>query len=316
MQLDRTHVVIRMRTLSEIGDLALVMLRRYPSALLAGFFLGALPWILMDLAVLAWIPINELASGMEDAETNFELFRYWLWMITLTVAQTPVAGILTTFYLGQAVFEQRPTWWNVWREVRKQFWRCLWVLGIWRVGLLAVLFPLMRIGEPSSGFLDGFIPIMILIYVASIRSARPFAPEILLLEQCPILAKKSNVIHYRKRSKHLHSPIVGELNGRFISIAFMLCWLWASVLYTLVFFRGVASGQWNWNLVFHLVLFPLSLWIVAGMSVIVRMLCYLDARIRLEGWEVELSIRAEAIRQFGDNEVGSLANPITSKGTA
>ena len=42
-----------------------------------------------------------------------------------------------------------------------------------------------------------------------------------------------------------------------------------------------------------------SLWLVAGVSVIVRLLNYLDTRIRLEGWEVELVVRAESLRQFG-----------------
>jgi len=40
MQLDRTHVAIRLRTLSEIGDLAMIMIRRYPTALLIGFAAG------------------------------------------------------------------------------------------------------------------------------------------------------------------------------------------------------------------------------------------------------------------------------------
>ena len=37
MQLDQTHVVIRLRKFTEIGDLSLIMMRRYPEALLVGF---------------------------------------------------------------------------------------------------------------------------------------------------------------------------------------------------------------------------------------------------------------------------------------
>jgi hypothetical protein len=44
---------------------------------------------------------------------------------------------------------------------------------------------------------------------------------------------------------------------------------------------------------------PLALWTVVALSIFVRFLCYLDARIRLEGWEVELAVRAEALRQRG-----------------
>ena len=49
-----------------------------------------------------------------------------------------------------------------------------------------------------------------------------------------------------------------------------------------------------------LVIYPLALWLVACLSVMVRFLVYLDTRIRLEGWEVELAMQAEALRQFGD----------------
>ncbi len=59
--------------------------------------------------------------------------------------------------------------------------------------------------------------------------------------------------------------------------------------------RGVLLLQWNFlDLIVLLVLYPLALWAVAGVSVVVRLLGYLDTRIRLEGWEVELAVRAEA----------------------
>ena len=41
MQLDQTHVKVRLRTMAEIGDLALIMVRRYPAAILVGFAAGA-----------------------------------------------------------------------------------------------------------------------------------------------------------------------------------------------------------------------------------------------------------------------------------
>ena len=56
-----------------------------------------------------------------------------------------------------------------------------------------------------------------------------------------------------------------------------------------------------------LAIYPIALWTFGGLSVVVRMFAYLDTRIRLEGWDVELAVRAEAIRQFGE-EVG-LARP-------
>jgi len=41
---------------------------------------------------------------------------------------------------------------------------------------------------------------------------------------------------------------------------------------------------------------PLALWFVAGFMTIVRFLQYLDLRIRQEGWEVELRMRAAGAR--------------------
>jgi hypothetical protein len=42
--------------------------------------------------------------------------------------------------------------------------------------------------------------------------------------------------------------------------------------------------------------FPLSLWLVVLYFTIVRFLSYLDLRIRQEGWEVELLMRAESAK--------------------
>ena len=46
-----------------------------------------------------------------------------------------------------------------------------------------------------------------------------------------------------------------------------------------------------WNIVISI-----ALWLVIGYFTIVRFLSYLDLRIRREGWELELSMRAEADR--------------------
>ena len=40
----------------------------------------------------------------------------------------------------------------------------------------------------------------------------------------------------------------------------------------------------------------MSLWIVVGFFTVTRFLSYLDLRIRREGWEVELLMRAERDR--------------------
>lgn len=300
MQLDRTHVVIRVRTLSEIGDLALVMIRRYPASLLVGFLVGAAPWMIANLCLLGWIPAWESQYGFQDPDAAAELYRYLLWTATLVTLQTPLAGLLTTYYLGQAVFEHRPTWRSGFREVWRQRWRCLWALGVVRLTIPAMLLVAIRWGRPANWFFDAVVPIGLLLAVAVIRSSRPFLPEILLLEQCPFRATGGQAITASRRSKTLHRPMAGELSGRYLAVSCVLFFLMLSVYYTLFWGRGIAIGVWQTDLTAFLVFYPLSLWMVAGLSVIIRLLGYLDTRIRLEGWEVELALRAEAMRQFGD----------------
>ncbi len=300
MQLDKTHVVIRVRSLSEIGDLAMVMIRQYPSALLVGFLAGALPWIILNAAALSWIPIEENQYGISDDEARSELFRYGAWMLLLIALQTPIAGVFTTIYLGQAVFEKRPTWSAVFREGRRQFWRWFWVLGVKRLAIPALLLVAVRYGAQFNAVFDVMLPIVILVGMTIVRASRPFAPEILLLEQCPLRTKAPGVINAARRSKSLHSPMSSELSGRFLSVSFIACVLFLSVLWTMIWVRGIVSGKWDWGLFVLLVLIPAAAWVIAGLSILIRLLNYLDTRIRLEGWEVELAIRAEAIRQFGE----------------
>ena len=65
-----------------------------------------------------------------------------------------------------------------------------------------------------------------------------------------------------------------------------------SLLGSLWFFWGMMLFDWNWGPIMFHVCYPLSLWLVAAYFAVVRFMCYLDLRIRREGWEVELVMRA------------------------
>jgi hypothetical protein len=276
------------------------MVRRYPEALLIGFVMGAIGWASLNILLLGWIPWEESIYGLDDDAALSEVLRYLLWMTLLVILQTPAAGVVTTLYLGQAVFEKRPTWSYVTNEVRRQFIRWFWVLGVCRLAVPTMILLAFRWDQPVSGFWDIVVPLLILLWITLVRANRPFAPEIMLLEQCPLRSSSDSVITMPKRSKSLHSPMSSELAGRFASVALILGGLLFTCLYTMIWFRGITLGYWNFmNLTVLLVFFPLALWLVAGVSVIVRLLNYLDTRIRLEGWEVELAVRAESLRQFG-----------------
>ena len=300
MQLDQTHVVIRLRTLAEIGDLALVMIRRYPTAILVGFAAGAIPWAVANACILSWIPLRESSYGLYDEEASSNIWRYMYWMAVLVTLQTPAAGAFTTYYLGQAVFERAPTWSSVFKIVLSQSTKWIYVLGFKRLAIPAMIYAAWCWGRGPHFVNDFLVPSAFLAIVAIIRGGRPFMPEILLLENCPLRPKSEDVIGARNRSKSLHSVLSTDLSGRYLAVSFVVCFLFLSVMYTLIWFRGIIFGFWNWDLFTLLIVYPLALWLVAAASVFVRLLGYLDTRIRLEGWEVDLAVRAERIRQFGD----------------
>jgi hypothetical protein len=287
--------------MAEIGDLALVLVRQYPGPLVLTFATGAFLWALVNLFLIGWIPWQESAYGINDEEATGEIMRYLAWMALLVILQTPAAGVMTTIFLGQAVFEQRPTWSSTWREAMRQFKRWFWKLGVVRFAIVPWVVLAIRWGQPANVFWDVMVPLVVLIWVSIVRASSPFMPEILLLEQCELRSKSPNAITARRRSKSLHGPMSGELSGRFLFVSGVLFLLAVSVGYSLIWLRGIAIGRWDiMNLLILLVVYPFALWTAAGISVIIRMLNYLDCRIRLEGWEVELAVRAEAIRQFGD----------------
>ncbi len=315
MQLDQTHVAIRVRTLSEIGDLSLLMIRRYPHAFFHAFFVGAAFWIIADLLLLGWLPSWFTNQGLFDDEGDVERGRYVFWMMTLVFLQTPIAGVLTTYMLGQAIFEKQPTLRSAVREVRSMFWPLLWTLGVKRLAIPAMIVVAMQWKQDAHVFFDFVMPISFILVAALIRSNRPFIPEMILLERCPIRSKDANAITLKRRSKALHSPMASDLGGRFLTVSLTLTALLACVFFALVWTRGIALGDWSADMFAMLVFFPLSLWLIASLSVVVRLLGYLDARIRLEGWEVELAIRAEAYRQFGEDFMGAPARPVPNRAT-
>jgi hypothetical protein len=299
MQLDQTHVAVRVRSLSEIGDLALVLLHRYPTTLLVGFLLGAWPWMVANALLLYWIPITEAQFGLDDSEAAWELSRYATWMALLVFLQTPAAGVVTTIYLGQSVFEHEPNWKSALAIARKHFWRWFFCLGIRRLAVPAMIIVALRWFQPYDSFFDATVPVILFFIALVIRAGRPFLSEMILLEMCPFRSDNPNEITLSRRAKALHRSAGSDVGSRWIAVAGTLVVLFAGFFYSLVWVRGITTGYWNIGLFTLLAIYPVALWTVGGISVVVRMIAYLDTRIRLEGWDVELAVRAEAIRQFG-----------------
>lgn len=315
MQLDQTQIVIRARSMTEIGDLAMMVIHRFPSATIFGSLLGALPWAIANALLIGWIPLREFAESLRDDQTQWEISRYTFLMITLVMLQAPIAGALTTIWVGRAVFEPRVNLRAAWQDWKRGAWRMFWTLGIVRGPIPLMLILASGWGQPFDWVREVLLPLVFLMWAGFIRGRRPFLPEILLLERCPVRSRDPAVITLRRRNVALHDPLTSELIGRFMLVSLTLSVIGLGFYYAIVWFRGVMFGHWDASPLVQMVLFPLALWAVAGLSVLVRFLSYLDSRIRLEGWEVDLAVRAEAERMAGiDERSGLVVTPAAPSG--
>ncbi len=244
-----------------------------------------------------WLDILDLALGMFRTHGRqillalaagvapFALFNYWLlawwlgpdmveeeygwyyvWQILLVIFEIPLATAPLTLYLGQLLFIDKPQ-------------------------------PKL-IAENTLRSLPQLILFQQLLQFISIFAA-PFLNEIILLERNPLRARRPGEISTRRRSAALHAAIGGEMFGRRLAALLIGIMLTTALTLTLNFARGVFAGyhQADWWLL--AVEFPLAYWLVVGFFTVARFLGYLDIRIRREGWEVELTLRAEAARLAG-----------------
>jgi hypothetical protein len=89
---------------------------------------------------------------------------------------------------------------------------------------------------------------------------------------------------------------MGDLFARWIGAVACGGVLFASLFLSCLTLCGLLFNEWEWEGPTFTFFCPLCLWIVIGVITVVRYLGYLDLRIRREGWEVELLMRAEAAR--------------------
>jgi hypothetical protein len=138
---------------------------------------------------------------------------------------------------------------------------------------------------------------------------RPYINEIVLLEKNPLFAKKAGAITINRRSGDLHGPSAADLVVRWCGAALVAMLLAVLALVTASVALGILLSMWpvsvdlmeeefTWQLSWLdvQIVYPACLWLVVAFMSVVRFLNYLDLRIRHEGWEVELLMRAEALR--------------------
>jgi hypothetical protein len=184
----------------------------------------------------------------------------------------PIATAPTTLFLGQAMFLESPGPWQIVRD----FLRSLPQLFFCQVVLRAIFLIL---------FVTAIIPFVVW----------PYLNEIILLERNRLFRRKASGTSTFRRSSYLHSNSTGDLFGRWLTALLIGIPLVAAVFISMVLIRSILVGDYSPELML-LIDFPVAAWMVISFFTVVRFLSYLDLRIRNEGWEVELIMRAEAAR--------------------
>ncbi len=299
MQLDKTEIVIRQRSALELLDLSLLVLRKHFGPIWKSSAVLGVPLLVVDVLAVAWM-LNEdsylAAENLSEPLTAMR-WRHSFHVCLLYVCQFPLISLPTTVFLGNQIFFEQMSPSKLLRRLKPIALRCILVLGLLRLGLISLVAEFWI--ERSVAFdwaAEFWLVIGISFAAVTIRAGWPFAPEILGLELCPLRSSRGGEITYAQRSRGLHKLLMSEHVGRFMASAFFAILLTVALLGVLLFIKGVGTGSWAWNAWFDHLLFPLCMWLVGLFMAVFRFLSYLDSRIRLEGWEIELRLRAEATR--------------------
>jgi hypothetical protein len=194
-------------------------------------------------------------QGIKDLAPGIPLF---LWLLEAPLATAPL-----TVVLGGLMFEQKPTIGRVVSTIARS-----------AVPLIVV---------------HGFLRIVLFFLIPS-RLA--FANEVILLE-------RGRWWSIFRRGGDLCSGRAGELFLLGI-LQLALVYLFATMFYvgTGRLYQAVMVEELTWDVpsqeLFGGLRFQIPMWLVIAFFAIVRFLAYIDQRIRLEGWEVELRLRSVA----------------------
>jgi hypothetical protein len=265
MQLDENRIVIRERSYLEILDLSLRVIRSCAGRLAAAFALGVVPVMLFN----AWLTAGAVGSGVQEEMPS----GYMYGMFLLVLLEAPLATAPLTLFLGQSLFSDRFQG----KKLARDFAGSLPQLLLYQVLLRALLIPLHIT--------------WLLLFVAW-----PYLNEVILLERNPLQRGRANRVTTNRRMTAMHAGSSGDLFARWIIAVLVGAMLFLSVWFSIWCLAGVLAGDWEWDGIVYTLYYPLALWLVVGFFAVVRFLGYLDLRIRREGWEVELMMRAEASR--------------------
>lgn len=266
---DRTLVLVRERSFLDQLDLALVVIRRRPVTLALALATGVLPFVLIN---------GFLLGQAQAADDEFPLSVLLLWLVAI---EAPLATAPLTVVLGGLMFGDRPPAAQVLKALVRGLPYLILFQGILRT-IMLLLF-----------FLTPFLP-----------ARMPFLNEVILLESPRPPAKGRWPLAIMTRCLDLTRDRGGDLFVRWIIALFF------GSMFVLAFAAGTSILErmlfrdTSWELPDEILLAEwnaqLGIWITVGFFGVVRFLGYIDQRIRLEGWEIELRFRTLGAAMEGD----------------
>lgn len=265
MELDRTQIVIRQRGQLDLFDLALKVIRAHAGRLGLALVMGAAPFFALN---------HYLLGGLVEAEVDPDsVTGFWFLLAVLTVWEIPLATAPVTLYLGGVLFDEPPRA----GQIARQMLRCAPQL-LWYQVVLRGIFTL-------------FLPTWIWLF-----SQWTYLNEVILLERNPMVRRSADGPSTGRRCRGLHAAMAGDLFGRWMLAVLLGGLLVLSLWGSLYVVRGMLLDNWQRDAAWFTLHFEIALWVVVGVLAVARFLGYLDLRIRREGWEMELLMRAEAAR--------------------
>jgi hypothetical protein len=275
MQLDNTRIAIRERDLLDVLDLSLQLVRAYSLPWFIASLVGALP-----LAILNWLLLRSVLERPADR-------TWWMYvgiMIVLVVWELPVASAAVTRYFGHALFVDRPPV----RQIVRDLIDSLPQMFFFQVLLRGFIFlPALFMGPVCALWAIVFWWMPFVIW--------PYLNEVILLERNPLTKSHGRITSWQ-RSQVLHAGSRGNQLGRWLVSLLFAGAMTAGLSLAIWYLCGLFTHHSDFGDSMYLVFVPTAMWIVASFFAVARYLSYLDMRIRREGWEVELQIRAEADR--------------------
>jgi hypothetical protein len=268
VQLDKARIVVRERSFLDVLDLSLQVTRRCAGPLAMALAVGIAPMFLLNAYLL---------SSLEgpDETLGFPL-GYMVLLVVCVLWEIPLATAPATLYLGQFVFHERPSA----SRAAADFVKSLPQLILYQLIYRAVL-------------------VWLAVTWLWLFSQYNYLNEVILLERNPLRQKSPARPSTQRRCQTLHSRIGGDLLARSIGSAAIGGLLLLSFWVSIWVFRGLLFSDWEVETAMFTHYFQASVWLVVGFFTVVRFLSYLDLRIRREGWEVELMMRAESQRLAG-----------------